>query len=54
MDLPCPYEVFVGTQYSKGTISCPPSCSMAKEKNPDFLKSVFSDSSQMAVNQKHV
>lgn len=32
----CPYTIFVGTQHSKSTISCPHSCSMAEEKNPDF------------------
>lgn len=30
----CLYAVFVSEQYSKVTISCPPSCSPTKEKDP--------------------
>lgn len=52
MGLPCPYAIFVGTQYSKATISCPHLCSTVKEKNPDFKKCIVGWL-QMSLNQKH-
>lgn len=48
MEMPCPHAVFVGTEYSKGTISWPSFMQHAKEKSPDFQKSLFGDSSKVA------
>ena len=42
MQLPCPYAIFVGARYSKGTSSHPHLCSTAKEKNPDLKKCIVS------------